>query len=59
MKLSDVVSSMHLSVYAEIPLLIFVVVFVGVCVSLFRQGSKHQQMADLPLRSERPSRSDP
>ncbi|HEY6080497.1 MAG TPA: cbb3-type cytochrome c oxidase subunit 3 [Polyangiaceae bacterium] len=59
MKLSDVVSAMHISVYAEIPLLIFMGVFIGVCVSLFRQGSKHEQMAELPLRSEHPSRSEP
>ena len=59
MKLSDVVSAMHISVYAEIPLLIFMGVFIGVCLSLFRQGSKQEQMAELPLRSENSSRSEP
>ena len=59
MKLSDIVSSMHLTVYAEIPLLIFMGVFVGVCVSLFRQGGKLERMAELPLRDEPPSGSQP
>ena len=59
MKLSDVVSSLHLTVYAEVPLVIFMGVFIGVCVSLFRPGRRMEQMAELPLRSEGPSRSEP
>lgn len=56
MKLSDVVSSMHLTVYAELPLLIFVGVFIGVCVHMMRQGGKFDEVARLPLRSELPPR---
>jgi hypothetical protein len=53
MKLSDVVSSMHLTIYAEVPLLVFVGVFIGVCLHLLRSGASFTSMAALPLRSER------
>jgi cbb3-type cytochrome oxidase subunit 3 len=56
MKLSDVVSSMHLTIYAEVPLLIFMGIFIGVCIHMFRQGGKLDEVAQLPLRSELPSR---
>jgi hypothetical protein len=55
MKLSDIVSSMHLTIYAEVPLLIFMGIFIGVCVHMLRQGGKLDEVAQLPLRSE-PSR---
>lgn len=59
MKLSDVVSAMHLSIFAEVPLLIFMGVFLGVCVHMFRRGEQFQSAAELPLRQEaRPNRSD-
>jgi cbb3-type cytochrome oxidase subunit 3 len=56
MKLSDIVSSLHLTIYAEVPLLIFMGIFLGVCLHMLRQGGKLDQVAQLPLRSEQPSR---
>jgi hypothetical protein len=56
MKLSDIVSSMHITIYAEVPLLIFMGVFIGVCLNMLRQGAKLDEVAQLPLRSERSSR---
>jgi hypothetical protein len=56
MKLSDIVSSMHLTIYAEVPLLIFIGVFIGVCIHMLRQGGKLDEVAQLPLRSELPPR---
>lgn len=52
MKLSDVVSGMHLSVFAEVPLLIFMGVFIGVCLSMLRQKEQFEQAAELPLRHD-------
>ena len=54
MKLSDVVSAMHLSIFAEVPLLIFMGVFLGVCLHVFRRGEQFQRAAELPLRQESP-----
>lgn len=56
MKLSDVVSSMHLTIYAEVPLLIFMGIFVGVCLSLLGQKSDFEQTARLALHSEKAAR---
>ncbi len=53
MKLSDVVSSMQLTVYAEVPLLVFMGVFIGVCLYMLRGGAHFKAAAELPLRSER------
>jgi hypothetical protein len=52
MKLSDVVSAMHLSIYAELPLLIFMGVFVGVAAYLLGNPQNLSQMSALPLRDE-------
>jgi cbb3-type cytochrome oxidase subunit 3 len=52
MKLSDVMSHMQLSVFAEVALVIFMTIFVGVCVYMLRRGEHFQQAAELPLRSE-------
>lgn len=54
MKLSDVVSGMHISVFAEVPLLIFMGVFIGVCLNMLRKEQRFQSAAELPLRSEAP-----
>jgi cbb3-type cytochrome oxidase subunit 3 len=54
MKLSDVVSGMHLSIFAEVPLLIFMGVFIGVCLNMLRRGEQFQSAAQLPLRQETP-----
>ena len=56
MKLSDVVSAMHLTIYAEVPLLIFMGVFIGVCLSLLRRDNELEQVARLPLENERAPR---
>jgi hypothetical protein len=56
MKLSDVVSAMHLSVFAEVPLVIFMTIFVAVCIRMLRGGERFAQTAELPLRSERATR---
>lgn len=49
MKLSDVMSNMHMTIYAEVPLLIFVGIFIGVALHLM-QGAKHfEAMRELPL----------
>ncbi len=52
MKLSDVVSGMHLTVFAEVPLLIFMGVFIGVCLSMLRKGDQFERAAELPLRQD-------
>jgi hypothetical protein len=52
MKLSDVVSGMHLSLFAEVPLLIFMGVFIGVCLSMVRKKELFEQVAELPLRQD-------
>ena len=53
MKLSDVVSAMQLSIYAEVPLLIFMGVFIGVAAYLLGNPKNFAQAASLPLRDER------
>jgi len=56
MKLSDVVSSMHLTIFAEVPLLIFLGIFVGVCLQLLSKKGQFEQTAQLPLRDEQAPR---
>lgn len=53
MKLSDVVSAMHLTIYAEVPLLLFLGVFLGVVVYLLGNPRDFAQASALPLRDER------
>jgi hypothetical protein len=53
MKLSDVVSSLHLPIFAEVPLLLFMGIFVGVVVHLLSQREQLAKMEALPLREER------
>jgi len=53
MKLSDIMSAMHLSIYATVPLLVFFGVFIGVAIHLL-EGAKHFEQARLlPLQPER------
>jgi hypothetical protein len=52
MKLSDIVSSMHMPVFAEVPLLLFMGVFVGVVLHLVGRRDELSAMATLPLRDE-------
>jgi len=49
MKLSDVMSAMHLTIYAELPLLLFVGVFIGVALHLLRGPQHFEAMRSLPL----------
>lgn len=53
MKLSDVMSAANgLSSYAEVALVIFIGVFLGVVLDLVRAGQRHELMRVLPLRDE-------
>jgi hypothetical protein len=52
MKLSDIVSAMHLTIFAEVPLLVFMGIFVGVAVHLFGKRDHFSQIGALPLRDE-------
>lgn len=53
MKLSDVVSALHLPIFAEVPLLVFMGIFIGVAVHLLGGKSQLTEMSTLPLRDER------
>ncbi len=54
MKLSDVMSAANLAVYAEVGLLIFLMVFLAVCVRVLWPGQKahFEQLAGIPLGNE-------
>jgi len=52
MKLSDAVSAMQLPIFAEIPLLVFMGVFIGVAIHLLHRRAELEDAADLPLRNE-------
>jgi hypothetical protein len=52
MKLSDVMSAMNLSVYAEVGLILFALAFGLVVLDLLRQGPKLERFAQLPLESD-------
>jgi hypothetical protein len=52
MKLSDIVSSMHLPIFAEVPLLVFMGIFLGVAVHLLGKREHFSQFSELPLRDE-------
>ena len=58
MKLSDIVSSMHLPIFAEVPLLLFMGVFVGVVLHLIGRRDQFAAMESLPLRDERRAGSE-
>lgn len=59
MKLSDVVSNLHLPIFAEVPLLIFLGVFLGVVIHLLRRPDSFGEPAALPLRDESSRRKQP
>jgi hypothetical protein len=53
MKLSDVMSQAHgLSVYAEVALVIFIGVFLGVVLDLLSSRRRNEALALLPLESD-------
>jgi cbb3-type cytochrome oxidase subunit 3 len=59
MKLSDIVSNMNLSIYAEVPLLIFLGVFLGVVVHVLRGKESFEHARMLPLSEASPQREVP
>jgi hypothetical protein len=52
MKLSDIVSAMHLPIFAEVPLLVFMGIFIGVAAHLLGKRDHFTQLSALPLRNE-------
>lgn len=52
MKLSDVVSSLHLPIFAELPLLVFMGIFVCVGISLLGGRERFEAESALPLHDE-------
>jgi cbb3-type cytochrome oxidase subunit 3 len=49
MKLTDIMSAAGLSFYAEVALLIFLGVFVGIALDVFRSSRRHEAARFLPL----------
>ncbi|HET9929554.1 MAG TPA: hypothetical protein VFQ35_02655 [Polyangiaceae bacterium] len=58
MKLSDIVSALHLSIFAEVPLIICFGIFLGVVLPVMRSREEFEQMRTLPLRNDEPE-TDP
>jgi hypothetical protein len=56
MKLSDVMSAMQVSVFAQVPLLIFFGIFVGVVLHLLQGKSAFEHARHLPLEGREPER---
>lgn len=52
MKLSDIMSAAGLSLYAEVALLIFLGVFIGIAIDVMRSGRRHEAARMLPLADE-------
>ena len=53
MKLSDVMSAMQVSVFAQVPLLIFFGIFVGVVLYLLQGKSAFEHARHLPLEGQK------
>jgi len=51
MKLSDVVSAMHISVFAQVPLLVFFGIFIGVVLHLMQGKNQFEHARRLPLET--------
>lgn len=49
MKLSDVVSAMNVSIFATLPLLIFLGIFIGVVIHITLEKENFESMSRLPL----------
>jgi hypothetical protein len=54
MKLSDVMSAMGLSAYAEVALLLFIGAFIGVSLELLLSGKRREALRYLPLDDGEP-----
>lgn len=52
MKLSDIVSHLHLPIFAELPLLLFMGIFIGVAAHLLGERERFAQASALPLQDE-------
>ncbi|HYP76747.1 MAG TPA: cbb3-type cytochrome c oxidase subunit 3 [Polyangiaceae bacterium] len=52
MKLSDVMSAMHVSVFAQVPLLVFFGIFVGVVLHLMQGKGAFEHARQLPLEGK-------
>jgi len=53
MKLSDVMSAMHVSIFAQLPLLIFFGIFIGVVLHLALGKNDFEHARRLPLEGEK------
>jgi cbb3-type cytochrome oxidase subunit 3 len=60
MRLSDIMSAMHLGTYAEVALVLFMAAFFAIAVNVFRRGNAKawEQARHLPLDDEQPA-ADP
>jgi len=52
MKLSDVMSAMHVSVFAQVPLLVFFGIFIGVVLHLTQGKAAFEEARRLPLKGQ-------
>ena len=52
MKLSDIVSGLHLPIFAEVPLLVFMGIFIGVAIHVLGGREQFSSVGALPLREE-------
>lgn len=52
MKLSDIVSSLHLPIFAEVPLLVFMGIFIGVAIHVLGGREQFARLGALPLHDE-------
>jgi uncharacterized membrane protein len=59
MKLSDVVSAMHVSIFATLPLLIFFGIFIGVAIHLLQGEEQFKGVRELPIDRHDVERNDP
>ncbi|MGF1511671.1 MAG: cbb3-type cytochrome oxidase subunit 3 [Myxococcota bacterium] len=53
MRLSELMSSMDLSFYPQVALVIFLAVFIGVVVRLFTRKEEYERAARLPLEDDK------
>ena len=53
MKLSDVVSAMHVSIFAQLPLLMFFGIFIGVVMHVTLGKNQFEHARRLPLESDK------
>ncbi len=54
MRLTDIMSGLHLSIYPQIALVIFVAIFTGVLIRVFSKSRKNEfeRAANLPLNED-------